>query len=65
MISGLTGFRISGEEERDCCRISTKNRELLCSGDYCPGSKIYCLLSLIQQQKGKGNFLQFFFINRP
>lgn len=28
-ISGYWGFRISGEKERDYCRISTKNGELL------------------------------------
>lgn len=27
--SGTTSFRISGEEERDYCRISTKKSELL------------------------------------
>jgi len=27
--SGTMSFRIPGEEERDCCRISTKNGELL------------------------------------
>lgn len=53
-------FRISGEEERDNCRISTKNSELLRFVNYCLKSKIQGLMRSIQQQRGKGVFFQFF-----
>ncbi|EDN6147821.1 hypothetical protein PP677_003842 [Salmonella enterica] len=48
--------------QKDYCLKGIKNSTLLHLMDYCTESKIQGLLTLIQQQRGKGNFFPVFLL---